>query len=390
MAITNYLAELQATSTYKEGVITAQEYKFISKFGGVYRKLPEIPKADDDRHILVMEMLGDQPNIYGVLSDPKMTINPKSTDANRLLFIFVNIKPGVLRVFSPEEGYQLGDGHHINATFDITYRITDVKNFWSSAQDPVAALETTIADEARNYFSSVTSNYLVKAPADLKKTLESHIDAEIKEIKKTLEESIKNNLNDNNSRDGLITGVDIIKVNAVVQLSDTLNNLLKKLHEKFFGDGGVIDTNSDNEIDALVRRKVDERIDEDKTFAPYSLRNVIMSLDTGLLENFYSMDWGNAMRIVHEELSRQKKAYLEKQNKTLIDEYKNRLTIANELKLDEIHIQDLKDKLADLLIQDPVDTFKMTSNNQFLKKRIDLTISNTQLLSDNPHELLSD
>ena len=47
MAITNYLAELQATRTYKEGVITAQEYKFISKFGGVYRRLPEIPKPDD-------------------------------------------------------------------------------------------------------------------------------------------------------------------------------------------------------------------------------------------------------------------------------------------------------------------------------------------------------
>ena len=371
-------------------MITTQEYNFISKLGGIYRKLPEIPRPDDDRHIIVMEMLGDQPNIYGVLSDPKMTISPKSTDANRLLFIFVKIKPSVLRVPSPEKGYQLGDGHHISTTFDITYRITDVKKFWSCAKDPIAILETAIIDEARNYFLGVTSNYLVKAPADLKKTLESHIDAEIKRIKKTLEESIRDNLNDNNSGDTLISGIQIIKINAVVQLSDDLNNLLKKLHEKFFGDGGVIDTNSDNEINVLVRRKIDERIDEDKTFAPYPLRNVIMSLDTGLLENFYSMDWSNAMRIVHEELSIQKKAYLEKQNETLIDEYENRLIKAKKLELDEMHIQDLKDKLADLLMQNPADAFQRTSNNQFLQQRIDLTVSNAQLLSDDSQELLSD
>lgn len=375
MAITNYLAELQATRTYKEKVITAQEYKFICKFGGVYRKLPEIPKADDDRHIIVMEMLGDQPNIYGVLSDPKMTINPKSTDANRLLFIFVNIKPGALRVPSPEEGYQLGDGHHISTTFDITYRITDVRKFWSCAQDPIAALETSIVNEARNYFLNVTSDYLVKAPADLKQTLESHIDAEINRVKKTLEESIKNNLKDNDSGNSLISGIEIIKVNTVVQLSDTLNNLLKKMHERFFGDGGIID-----------RSSVDKRIDEDKTFAPYGLRSVIMSLDTGLLENFYSMNWSDAMREVHNELSLQKKSYLEKQNKTLIDEYQNRLTIAKEQELDETHILELKDKLADLLMQDPADTFQKTSNNQFLQQRIDLTVSNTPRLSDNSQE----
>ncbi|MCI5192676.1 MAG: hypothetical protein D3915_06055 [Candidatus Electrothrix sp. AU1_5] len=386
MAITNYLAELQATRTYKEGVITTQEYNFISKFGGIYRKLPEIPKPDDDRHIIVMEMLGDQPNIYGVLSDPKMTISTKSTDANRLLFIFVKIKPGVLRVPSPEKGYQLGDGHHINATFDITYRITDVKNFWSSAQDPVSALETTIADEARNYFSSVTSNYLVKAPADLKKTLESHIDAEIKRIKKTLEESIRDNLNDNNLGDDLVSGIEIMKVNAVIQLSDTLNNLLKKLHDKIFGTGKAVDTITDNDVDEILRAKIDERIDEDKTFAPYSLRDVIMSLDTGLLENFYCMDWSGAMRKVHDELSKQKKAHLEEQNKTLIDEYEKRLIKAKELELDERHILDLEDKLAKLLMQDPADTFQRTSNNQFLQQRIDLTVSNAQLLSDDSQE----
>lgn len=240
MAITNYFAELQATRTYKEGVITAQEYKFISKFGGVYRKLPEIPRPDDDRHIIVMEMRGDQPNIYGVLSDPKMTINPKSTDANRLLFIFVNIKPGVFKIAPPEEGYKLGDNHHISATFNITYRINDVKKFWNCAKDPIAIFETAITDEARNYFLGVRSNYLVKAPADTKKTLESHIDAEIKKIKKTLEESIKNNLNDDNSGDSLISGIEIIKVNAVVQLSDDLNNLLKKIHEKFLGTVGLL------------------------------------------------------------------------------------------------------------------------------------------------------
>lgn len=81
-----------------------------------------------------------------------------------------------------------------------------------------------------------------------------------------------------------------------------------------------------------------------------------------------------------------KKAHLEEQNKTLIDEYENRLTRAIKLELDERHILDLKEKLADFLMQDPTDTFQKTSNNEFLQQRIDLTISNTQLLSDHSQE----
>lgn len=382
MAMSDYLAELQATKTYKAGLITTQEYKFITKLGGIYRALPEIPRADTDKHIIVMELLGNQPNIYTALTDPRMTISPKTTDANRLLFIFVKIKPHILKIVPPQEKYQLGDGHQIGATFDITYRIADVEDFWRGAKDPIAVLEAAIINEAKNYFLSITSNYLVSSPADLKKTLEQHIqDTEIKIVKNNLEDSIREKC--------LISGIEIIKVHADVQLSNTLNEHLKRLHDRIYGQGGTLDKLHSQKVVSDHRRHIDEMIDRDTTFSPYKLKDVIMTLDTGLLENFYTMEWGDAMRKVHDELSKQKKAYLADQKTARINDYRERLKIAQEVQLDEMHIQDLKDKLAKELTEDKEDSSQLFSNNHFLQLAIGSISSVDQLTSSTPKQISS-
>ncbi|MCI5194761.1 MAG: serine protease [Candidatus Electrothrix sp. AW5] len=539
--ISEYVTEHKKTVTFQKQLVTYKEYKVERKWGGLRTVFPALPKAGDEHDVLIMNFKGTCPSIADVLTKTKIEIGDwaQTNELTNYLFIFVKIKPQLLSISSPDGEYQLGDGHKINATIDVTYRIRDIRDFWLSGDDPLALFQRTVINKATEFFFNITSQYLIRKPIDSKASLESYIHeyqqnvvSEIELIKDSLKKDIKEGCTS--------SGIEIIKVYADVQLNDNLNNFLKRLHEKFFGDGGVVDKISNNEIDALVRKQVDERInndmtfhpynlrevitaldigllenfynlpwaeaiqklhdeirkkkksyisdhkrakidgikellkiakeedvdndyveilkdkliremntdqeqdnplvsdrhslqlimtqqvedtmipddnltgvcsragvnfeldeekgdkamnkspraicenclkidrssvderiDEDKTFAPYNLRSVIMSLDTGLLENFYCMDWTDAIKKVHEELSIQKKAYLGKQNKTLIDEYQNRLTRAKDLELDEIHIQDLKDKLADLLIQDPANTFQMTSNNQFLQQKID-------------------
>jgi hypothetical protein len=382
--MSDYLSKLQATKTYKAGLITTQEYKFITRLGGIYRTLSEIPHADSDKHIIVMELLGNQPNISTVLTDPRMTINPKTTDANKLLFIFVEMKPHILRIFPPQEKYRLGEGHQIEATFDLTYRVANAEDFWRGAKDPVAVLEAAVINEAKNYFLSITSHYLVSSPADLKKTLEQHIqDTEIKIVKNSLEDSIREKC--------VISGIEVMKVHADVQLSGTLNEHLKKIHDSTYGpDGTLIKRRSQKEV-SDNRKYIDGMIDSDTTFSPYKLRNVIMVLDTGLLENFYIMEWSNAMQKVHDELSRQKKDYLttHKADKARINEIRENLKIAREEELDEMYIQDLKEKLSKELAKDKEYSSEVFSNNHFLQLAIGSISSAGQLTSTTPKQISS-
>ncbi|MCP3686360.1 MAG: hypothetical protein GY861_27265 [bacterium] len=363
-------------------MIKTQEYKFITKLGGLYRALPEIPHADSDRHIIVMELLGNQPNISTVLTDPRVTISPKTNDANRLLFIFVEMKPHILKVASPQEKYRLGDGHQIGGTFDLTYQVADAEEFWRGAKDPIAVLEAAVVNEAKNYFLSITSHYLVSSPADLKKTLEQHIqDTEIKIVKSNLEDSIREKC--------LISGIEIIKVHANVQLSEELSEHLKRIHDRIYGQDGTLDKRYSQKMVSDHRRSIDEMIDRDTTFLPHKLRNVTMMLDTGLLENFYTMEWSDAMRKVHDELSKQKNAYLAEQKTAKINDYRDRLKIAQEAQLDEVHILDLKDKLAKELTEDKEDSSQLFSNNHFLQLAIGSISSAGQLTSSTPKQIPS-
>ena len=365
MAISDYIATLQKTKTYQAGLISFQEYSFKSKAFGFLRTLPNIPHADNDRHVVVMEIRGDQPNIFTVLKDPKHSINPTSRDADKLLFIFIEMRPHSLKVETPAEGYHLGDGHRINSTLTITYQVVDAEDFWKGGRDQLAEFETTATDAAKNFFLNITSNYLINSPAELKQSLEQHIrETGIKVVKNNLEESIWRNCE--------IAGIKLVKVNADVYLSDSLREHLQRMHNRLYGEGGAVE-----------RRNIDQIIDSDTTFAPYGLRTVIMTLDMRLLENFYTMKWSDAMRKVTEKLADKKEEYLRSVEEMEITKMRKIIATAQEVGLDEMDVKDLKTKLADKLMKIAVrSSVQLPSDSEYLKLTISSPSSASLLTSD--------
>ncbi len=356
--VEQYVADLQQTKTYQAGLIQLQDYAFKSRWGGLIRTLPPVPHADDDRHVIVLEMRGQQPNLFTILADPRHSISPTSRDAEKLLFIFVEMKQRITKINTPSEGYQLADGHQIRATFQVTYRVSNAERFWKESKDPLDHLETIVIDEAKNYFLKISTDYLISRPAELKQSLERQIeDTGIKIVKNGLEEGIQANC--------IVGGLDILKVNADVHLSDTLREHLERLHKRIYGEGEYLDKRHIKQVDTEHRRYIDTLIDEDPTFAPYTLRQVIMTLDTGLLENFYIEDWNNAITKVHNAIANKKEAY---QNAE-ISRLEKLLKTAQRLELDEEDVNDIKEKLADKLLKsaDEDNHSQMHSDNEFLQ-----------------------
>ena len=111
VSISGYIAEIEKTKTYEAGLIKFQEYNIKVNLFGLIRTLPSVPSADENRHVVVLKMVGDQPNLLTVLDNPNQSFNPNIRDANKLLFIFVEMKRHLTKLASPPEGYQLGDGH---------------------------------------------------------------------------------------------------------------------------------------------------------------------------------------------------------------------------------------------------------------------------------------
>ena len=126
MSISKYIAELEKTKTYKDGIVTFREYRIETKWGGLRTIFPELPRADRENHIIVMSFRGNQPSIEEILTKRKHQIPLNTNDSNQFLFIFVKVKPQNLHITSPQNGYRLGDGHRIDAAIDIRYQIADV------------------------------------------------------------------------------------------------------------------------------------------------------------------------------------------------------------------------------------------------------------------------
>lgn len=366
MAISDYIAALQKTKTHQAGLISFQEYSFKSKAFGLVRSLPNIPHADEDRHVIVMEIRGDQPNIFTVLKDPKHSITPTTRDADKLLFIFIEMRPHILKIEKSAEGYQLGDGHQINSTLTIKYKVEDAEEFWKAGRDQLAEFETTVIDTAKNFFLGIKSNYLINNPAELKKSLEHYIqETAIKVVKNDLEKSVWESCK--------IAGIRLINVTSDVYLSDSLRKYLQRIHDKIFEEGG-----------AAERREIDLIIDNDKTFTPYGLRAVITALDIRLLENFYVMKWTDAMRKVTEKLAERKEEYFRSIKEAEINKMKDIIDTAGHLGLDEMDVKDLKDKLAKKLsaMADRIDGTQLHSDSQYLKLITSSPSSADQLTSD--------
>jgi hypothetical protein len=373
MSISSYITELQETKTYEAGLIKFQEYNIKSNLFGLIRTLPSVPRADENRHVVVLKMVGDQPNLLTVLNNPNKAFNPNIRDANKLLFVFVEMKRHITQIEAPPEGYQLGDGHQISANLQVTYEVADAEDFWKGAKDPLAEFEAGIFDAAKSFFLNTTSNFLVNSPAAMKQSLERHIqETGMIVLKHDLEQSIRRNCE--------IAGIRVVTVNADVFLSEALRKHLQRIHDRIYGEGGTAD-----------RWKIDHLIDSDTTFSPYSLRTVIRFLDMGLLENFYTMDWSAAMRRVYDKLAEAKAAHFQAQQDAEINRMRKLIDTAREVGLDEIEVKDLKSKLAVKMsaMADEEDRSKLPSDNEFLKLRIGDVSTAEQLTSGTKKQLAS-
>jgi hypothetical protein len=358
----NYIAKLNDKKTYKAGLIDdIQEYAFKSI--GPIKIPPRLPRANEDRHVIAIEFRGDQPSIFTVLDAPGKEINPVYGSADKLLFVFVNMKSHILRIESPIGGYRLADDQQIGAAFQVGYRISDAGLFWKTANDPLDEFESTVIQEARDYFTRITSNYLVSFPFDSKRALEQHLDVQLNVVKGELEDSI---------RRSSFPGITIEKIYADITLSQELKDFWRT---------------------PRTRGLVDLQITRDQTFSPYSLREVIRVIDRGLLENFYSMPWSDAMYKVHERLTEVKREYLEQreqQKNAKITKLQRSIQIAIDSRLDETSILRLKAQLEDELMQIVADVQPYSpSNNEFLQHLIDSPKTTGQLAGGSPKQISS-
>jgi len=373
MAIADYIDKLKKTKTFQAGLINCQEYSMKSEFFGFKRTLPDIPHADDDRHVIVMEVRGDQPNIYAVLAKQNHSISLTARDADNFLFIFIEMRPQTFKVETPIEGYHLSDGHRISATLTIIFQVTDAEIFWKGSRDQLTDLENSVIDATKNFFLNITSNYLINSPSELKQSLEQHLQkTEIIIIKNDLEANIYKNCD--------IAGINLIKVKADVFLSDSLKEHLQRMHTRLYGDGGLAD-----------RSKIDKLIDFDQTYRPYGLRQVIMALDIRLLENFYKMNWGDAMGKVTERLAERKEMELNSVGDTEISNMQKIINASKSLGLGDIAVIEIKDKIHKKLmdIADRTSEVKPPSDIDYLMGIVGPPSSTALLTSDNTDQIVS-
>lgn len=334
MSTTAYVNRLRESRTFKTGVIEdIEEYVYRVRLGGLFRTLPPLPQANSDRHVVVIEITGNQPSVFSVLTRMNHTINPTSRDVDQLVFIFLSVKPKRLTIQSPPDGYLLSDGQRIKADIELAFCVNNVEQFWNSATDPIANLEAQIINEAKKYFSRLNSASLINTLDISQRKLEQQImDSQLSVIMDGLQSEIRNtSLKDK--------GVSVDEVHASIELTPQLQDFFDRRRNELLNRGGIMD-----------RHDVDTRIDRDRTFEPYKLRDLIMAVDSRLLENFYSMPYSDAMRLVHESVARARQAYLEKKNNEEIDRLSRLIEVAQTRGLDDLQVSVLKDKLADRLL----------------------------------------
>ncbi|WP_417912453.1 hypothetical protein [Candidatus Electronema sp. TJ] len=368
MTIEKYIADLQSTKTFGEGLMSWKEYKIEPKWFGFRTFIPDIPKADDERHVVILNFKGGYPTLCKVLT--KESDKPEGINTTDLiLFIFVSIKPRTMHIPSPQARYQLGDGEKIDADINITYRVSDAEAFWKSASDPLAQFEAAAIDAAKRFFLGITSQYLVRELGDLKNSLEinlneSHIsNPKIKLVKDNLEASVSNLSKIPETG----CGIEIIKVAADIYLSKTLGEHLERLHERIYKQDGIFERNFSLQETLLDRKQTDIAIDNDQTFGAGKLKYVAMALDPRLLENFYNMTFGEAMKKIHEEIKKQKVSYLSEQRMNKISALKDMINIAQEAGFDKEQIGQIRDKLHAEMMRDKDDNVEIFTDMQYVR-----------------------
>jgi len=338
MQIGEYIERLSATKTFRDRLIAIQEYNYTTRFI-MFPVPPQLPKADLDKHHIVLKITGGQPHIMGVITDRGSTYEPSSQDNGNLLFVTVQMKPQLMKIVSPTGGYQFGDGHHIDTEFRIRYRVEDAKLLWHASDDPLAEFQLKVIDRAKEYFLSIKSNLLISSSSELKQMLQQQLqDSELKLVKDNVQVSVKKIH---------VDGIELLDVNADMQLSQELRKHLQGIHQSIYGTGGLLDIVNRRKINNADRKQIDEMIDQDTTFPGYSLRQIIFEVDSELLENFYTESWTTAMRKVHTGIAKKKQEVMRKQDELEMERLEQYLQRAIRLNLGKMEIDQIRSTIAE-------------------------------------------
>ena len=329
MSLEEYISSLKETRAYRDGLIGFQVYEFQTVLFFM-KKLPAVPQADANRHILVLEIIGNHPHVRAVLDRPGLTIDTNTSDTEKLMFVFVEMCAHKLSVSSPLGGYRLSDGYTLDVAFDVTYQVVDVEKFWRGNTDPLSELETAVVNAATNFFLKATSSSLVDFPGDAKLLIEKHIDASIVKTKENLEDSVKRSS---------IPGVEVVQVVAYIDIGDRLREFFDRIVDRNISAGGIYE-----------QKKVDEMIMNDKTYYPFDLRRVIREVDVSLLGVFYNKSWSEAMAQLAQRISESKAKYIESLQENY-NEMKRIVQVGDELELSVIDKKEIKDGLAQKLVR---------------------------------------
>ncbi len=347
MALEDWLQTLRATETYRSGVYSEAEYSIKRRLPTFRRALPPVPRADADRHIIVIEIVGDAPVFVAPLTVERPSIHVPAQDADRMLFIFVEMRPRPLDVAAASGTYRLADGDEVGCRVALEWRVADAEAFWKSAADPVAALRGKVIDTVRRFFGTLTTTGLLEDKVQVERDLaDSIFDRTITLIKSGVETQVYQH--------ATLPGAKIEGVSAIIEPSTSLIEHLQRLRERIYGPGGLAE-----------RGKVDRLLDLDRTYAPHKVRDVARFLGMNLLENFYSRPWQEAMNELAAVFEAKKAEFRPKDRLTVIEDA---LARAQRMGLEKEYIDDLKDKYAEALFDalDRTDTRSAVSDQTFL------------------------
>ncbi|MCB0164745.1 MAG: hypothetical protein KDI79_10995 [Anaerolineae bacterium] len=395
--IDDYIKSREQTKTYQTSFIKMQKYEKKSSWGGLFVNF-DAPQADSEWHIVGISIQGNAPSVQTFLTHPGQKIDLRAKDVGQYLFVLVNVKPTTLDI--KVSGCPLADGDRVDAVFKINCQVRNIQDFWNSDTDPLQRFENAVVKEAKNYFNRINGEYLVGNFSELKDSLEQQIqDTGLNVIRPQLEQTIQVHCP--------IPGMAIIDVDADVMISDRLRDVLEAKHKSIWNvrrahyeekEITLTEVVKDRqrksadgqrrELELDRRKQIDSQIDADTTFVRYgvSLRDLIMRLDTTLIENFYTMEWGQAMQLVHRALAESRNNYQQHRQLQLdseIDTLTKRLNQAKQAGLDDIHIQMIQDKLAEKMLasMDDTNSTNTPSEEEFLQHLLGSTASVGRLTS---------
>ncbi len=258
-----YVDRLRQTRTYAEQLVTIRTSE---KF-----RLSSLPKADQQQHILIMEIHGSNPSLYTILTERRPGLSIGESLLHKFLCIIVEMNT---RKLTLSNQYYLKDrrADQIKVSITIRYKVVDAKTLIVDNQDAVAELEELIDSTVKKYLDRKSSaNFDI---ADLQTSLENEIERATDDTSEEL-------------------GLEVKKITASIKLTEE--------QAKHFGQLLAIDRQHEIQVHEATRAEENERLVTEKYLNETRFRGVPLMTIAGAagptyVLNFYTMERKAAMQ----------------------------------------------------------------------------------------------